>query len=293
MASTYVTRCINAPPAKVYAALLDAAALPKWKVPDGMTCYVQEFEPREGGAIRVSLTYEAATAAGKTTARTDTYHGRFLKLVPNERVVEVDEFETEDPALRGEMTITITLANAEGGGTEVVGIHEGLPPGVSVADNEACWRMALDKLGVLVEGRSRMPRDMAAARKATPINDYLRTVPEDRRRALEDLRAKIRSVVPDAEECISYGMPAFRLHGAVVAGFQATKNGGSYYPFSGSTLAAVARFVRAYEHTKSALHFSPHKPLPITLVRRLIKARLAEIEESQVKRSPSARRRKG
>lgn len=213
--------------------------------------------------------------------------------MPNERVVEVDEFETEDPALRGEMTITITLANAEGGGTEVVGIHEGLPPGVSVADNEACWRMALDKLGVLVEGRSRMPRDMAAARKATPINDYLRTVPEDRRRALEDLRAKIRSVVPDAEECISYGMPAFRLHGAVVAGFQATKNGGSYYPFSGSTLAAVARFVRAYEHTKSALHFSPHKPLPITLVRRLIKARLAEIEESQVKRSPSARRRKG
>jgi uncharacterized protein YdhG (YjbR/CyaY superfamily) len=134
---------------------------------------------------------------------------------------------------------------------------------------------------------------MAAARKATPIDDYLRTVPEDRRRALEDLRAKIRSVVPEAEECISYGMPAFRLRGAVVAGFQATKNGGSYYPFSGSTLAAVARLVRAYDQTKSALHFSPDKPLPITLVRRLIKARLAEIEESQVKRSPSARRRKG
>lgn len=136
-----------------------------------------------------------------------------------------------------------------------------------------------------------MPRNMAAGRKTTPIDDYLRPVPEDRRRALEDLRVKIRSVVPDAEECISYGMPAFRVHGAVVAGFQATKNGCSYYPFSGSTLATVARFVRAYDQTKSALHSSPDKPLPLTLVRRLIKARMAEIEESQIKRSPSARRR--
>jgi len=137
-----------------------------------------------------------------------------------------------------------------------------------------------------------MPRNMAAGRKTTPIDDYLRPVPDDRRRALEDLRVKIRSVVPDAEECISYGMPAFRLHGAVVAGFQATKNGCSYYPFSGSTLATVAPFVRAYDQTKSALHFSPDKPLPMTLVRRLIKARMAEIEErSELKRSPSARRR--
>ena len=136
-----------------------------------------------------------------------------------------------------------------------------------------------------------MPRDMVSARTATPIDNYLRTVPEDRRGVLEDLRAKIRSVVPDAEECISYGMPAFRLPGGVVAGFQATKNGGSYYAFSGATLATVARFVGAYSQTKSALHFLPDKPLPLTLVRRLIKARLAEIEESQVKRSPPARRR--
>lgn len=132
---------------------------------------------------------------------------------------------------------------------------------------------------------------MVAERKATPIDDYLRTVPEDRREVLEDLRAKIRSVVPDAEECISYGMPAFRVPGGVVAGFQATKKGCSYYPFSGSTLATVARFVRPYDQTKSALHFLPAKPLPLTLVRRLIKARMAEIEESHVKRSPSARRR--
>ena len=137
-----------------------------------------------------------------------------------------------------------------------------------------------------------MQRNMAARHKATPIDDYLRTVPEDRRIALEDLRAKIRTVVPEAEECISYRMPAFRVHGAVVAGFHATKDGCSYYPFSGSTLATVARFVRAYHKTKSALHFSPDNPLPMTLVRRLIKARIAEIEErAEVKRPPPARRR--
>ena len=137
-----------------------------------------------------------------------------------------------------------------------------------------------------------MPGSMAPGRKATQIDDYLRTVPADRLRALEDLRAKIRSVVPDAEECISYGMPAFRVHGGVVAGFQATKNGCSYYPFSGSTLATLARFVRGYGQTKSALHFTPDKPLPTTLVRRLIKARMAEMEEPPaIKRVPSARRR--
>jgi len=74
-------------------------------------------------------------------------------------------------------------------------------------------------------------------------------------------------------------MPAFRLRGGVVAGFQATKNGCSYYPFSGSTLATVARFVGAYDRTKSALHFAPDNPLPLTLVRRLIKARMSENDE--------------
>lgn len=111
----------------------------------------------------------------------------------------------------------------------------------------------------------------------TPIDDYLKDLPADRKRALQDLRRKIRSVVPDAEECISYGMPAFRAHGAVVAGFQATKKGCSYYPFSGSTLRTVARFIGAYDQTKSALHFSADTPLPLTLVRRLLQARLEEI----------------
>lgn len=150
MTTTRLTHHIRAPRPVVYRALLDPRAIARWRVPDGMTCRVHEFDPREGGAVRVSLTYDEPAGTGKTTVHTDTYHGRFVKLVPNEQVVEVDEFETDDPALRGEMTITITLADANGG-TNVVAVHEGLPSSVSAADNETGWRMALAKLAALVE----------------------------------------------------------------------------------------------------------------------------------------------
>ncbi len=151
MTSTRISCHINAPRAIVYRALLDARAIAKWKVPDGMTCHVHAFDAREGGSFRISLTYDAPSGTGKTTAHTDTYHGRFVKLVPNEQVVEVDEFETENPALRGKMTITFTLADTDGG-TNLMAVHDGLPRGVSPADNETGWRMALAKLAALVEG---------------------------------------------------------------------------------------------------------------------------------------------
>ena len=112
-----------------------------------MTSQVHAFEGREGGRFRISLTYNAPTAVGKTTAHTDTYHGRFVKLVPDARVVE---FETTDPALRGEITITYALADANGG-TDALVVYDGLPRGVSAADNETGTRMALAKLAVLVE----------------------------------------------------------------------------------------------------------------------------------------------
>ena len=79
-----------------------------------------------------------------------TYHGRFAKLVPNECVVEVVEFETTTPGLTGEMTITTTLTEADGG-TNVTAIHDGLPPALSPAENEVGWLQALDKLAALVE----------------------------------------------------------------------------------------------------------------------------------------------
>ncbi len=138
----------------MYAALVEANAVAEWKFPAGMSCHVHSFDGREGGTFRISLTYDTPAGIGKTTAHTDTYHGRFVELLPGERVVEVDAFETEDPALQGEMTITITLADADGG-TDVHAVHEEIPAGVSLADNEAGWSSALARLAALVEADRR------------------------------------------------------------------------------------------------------------------------------------------
>jgi len=148
--STTTTRHIAAPRSAVYRALLDPEAVASWRVPDGMTSLVHEFDGREGGTFRVSLTYVSPAATGKSGAHTDTYHGRFVELVPDERVVEVLEFESTDPALRGEMRMTTTLVD-HGGGTNVTIVHDGVPDTISAADNETGTRMALDRLAALVE----------------------------------------------------------------------------------------------------------------------------------------------
>jgi uncharacterized protein YdhG (YjbR/CyaY superfamily) len=124
-----------------------------------------------------------------------------------------------------------------------------------------------------------MGRDMAVRRKPSTIDEYLQNIPEDRRRTLEGLRARIRSIVPGADECISYGIPAFRLNGAVVAGFCATSKGCSYFPFSGSTLKTLAPALACYDRTKGSLHFSTDKPLPSALVRKLIETRIKEVKK--------------
>jgi uncharacterized protein YndB with AHSA1/START domain len=152
MATTRLTRHIRAPRGVVYRTLLDAEAVQQWMVPGGMTSQIHSFDAREGGEFRISLTYDMATAAGKTTAQTDSFHGRFVKLVRDTEVVQVVEFETDDPAMKGEMTVTYALADADDG-TELVLLYENLPPGVSPADNELGSRMSIDKLAKLVEGR--------------------------------------------------------------------------------------------------------------------------------------------
>ncbi len=163
MYSTRVTGHVRAPRAAVYRALLSADAVAAWRVPDGMSSHVHEFDAREGGTFRVSLTYDAPAETGeaeigKSGARTDTYHGRFVSLVPDEQVVEVLEFEAADPALGGTMTITTTLADAAGG-TDVLVQHDGIPDVVPAADNETGTRMALGKLAALVEaGQPRADR---------------------------------------------------------------------------------------------------------------------------------------
>lgn len=153
MATTRVTRRIDAPRDRVYAALIDPAAVQRWMVPDNMRSEVHAFDAREGGAFRISLTYDDPANTGKTSGQTDTFEGRFTRLVPDAEVVQAIEFETDDPDVQGEMTITYTLTDADGA-TLVTGVHEHLPPGVSPEANELGWNMSLAKLAALVEGNA-------------------------------------------------------------------------------------------------------------------------------------------
>jgi uncharacterized protein YndB with AHSA1/START domain len=152
-AETRISLRVDAPRSKVYRALLDARDVAAWMVPDGMTSHVHQFDPRPGGLFRISLTYDQPTDTGKSTAQTDTFHGRFVELTENSRIVQRVEFETSDPALQGEMTITYTLIDLDGA-TEIRAVHTGLPSGLSPADNETGWRMSLGKLARLVEVRA-------------------------------------------------------------------------------------------------------------------------------------------
>jgi uncharacterized protein YdhG (YjbR/CyaY superfamily) len=108
------------------------------------------------------------------------------------------------------------------------------------------------------------------------IDDYLDTLEEPKRTTLAQLRETILTIVPDAEECISYGMPAFKLRGKTIAGFAAFKNHLSYLPHSGSVIPQLAKETERYTSTKGSLHFPIDKPLPRTLVKKLITVRMAE-----------------
>ena len=113
---------------------------------------------------------------------------------------------------------------------------------------------------------------------AKEIDAYLRGLKEPKRTTLEALRRTILDVLPEAEEVISYRVPAFRLRGKTIAGFAAFKDHLSFLPFSGSVLAQLAGELEGYTMTKSALHFPVDRPLPKTLVKKLIAVRLEEIE---------------
>jgi uncharacterized protein YndB with AHSA1/START domain len=147
-----ISRIIKAPRQKVYQAFVDPKAVGTWFAPDTMRARVHTFDPREGGEFRVSLTYQNPedSQRGKTSGNTDTYHGRFVELVPYERIVEAIEFESQDPGFAGEMRMTVLLADADGG-TEVSLLYENVPMGIRPEDNEAGSRQSLNKLATLVE----------------------------------------------------------------------------------------------------------------------------------------------
>jgi uncharacterized protein YdhG (YjbR/CyaY superfamily) len=127
---------------------------------------------------------------------------------------------------------------------------------------------------------------------AEEIDAYLAGLDEPKRGTLQRLREVILEIVPDAEQGIAYRVPAFKVGGKVVAGFAAFTNHLSYLPHSGSVLPALDAETRAYARTLSALHFAVDRPLPKTLVRQLIRVRMAEIERQQVERAAKPRPRR-
>ena len=121
-------------------------------MPDNMTAQVHVFEAREGGAYRMSLTYRdpRQSPVGKTSEDTDTFQGRFVELVPDEKIVEAIEFDWRDPKFAGEMKMTTLLADADGG-TEVTILCHDLSRVIRPEDNEEGTRQSLRKLAALLE----------------------------------------------------------------------------------------------------------------------------------------------
>ncbi len=109
------------------------------------------------------------------------------------------------------------------------------------------------------------------------IDAYLASLEEPKRSTLGELRRTILGIIPDADQCISYGLPAFRVRGKVIAGFAAFKSHLSYLPHSGSVLPAVRDEISGYETTKGSLHFPVDSPLPRALVKRLIDVRMGQV----------------
>jgi uncharacterized protein YdhG (YjbR/CyaY superfamily) len=113
-------------------------------------------------------------------------------------------------------------------------------------------------------------------RKPETIDEYLASVNSDHRKALQKIRETIRAVAPNAEECISYGIPAFRLKGRSLVFFGAWANHCAFYPGSSTTLKKFRNELRNFQTSKGTLRFSPDKPVPVALVKKLLKARIAE-----------------
>ncbi|MCV3736560.1 SRPBCC domain-containing protein [Rhizobium sp. TRM96647] len=154
-----VSRVILAPPERIYRALLDPVAVASWLPPKGMDARIVAFEPWEGGAYAVTLSYRDARGSGKTSADEDVVRGRFVRLVADEEVVQVMRFESDDPAFAGEMTITWALEalgalealETVQAGTKVTATCANVPAGISKADHETGLRSTLDNLASFTE----------------------------------------------------------------------------------------------------------------------------------------------
>jgi uncharacterized protein YdhG (YjbR/CyaY superfamily) len=120
---------------------------------------------------------------------------------------------------------------------------------------------------------ARITRRAKAAKPKTP-DDYLAALAPDKRAALETLRERIRAAAPTAEECMSYGIPAFRLHDKLLVAYGAAARHCAFYP--GSVVQALRNELKDYDTSKGTVRFSAERPLPATLVRKLVKLRIAK-----------------
>jgi uncharacterized protein YndB with AHSA1/START domain len=146
------SRVIMASPRTIYKAFLEPENLVSWLPPKGMKGNIYAFDAREGGAYRMSLTYVGTDhlTLGKTSEHTDVVQGRFLKLVPDKQIVQLVEFESEDPAFAGAMTMTWTLTVVPEG-TEVTIVCENVPEGIRQDDHDAGLRSTLENLAAFSE----------------------------------------------------------------------------------------------------------------------------------------------
>jgi uncharacterized protein YndB with AHSA1/START domain len=153
--STQVAQFIKAPREAVYRAFLEPDAVASWLAPDTMRGQVHTYEPYAGGKFRMSLTYTDPqdSQLGKTSEDTDTFEGTFVELIPNEKIGWVVQFESNQPDFAGEMRMTWSLLEADGG-TEVTVLCEDIPTGIRVEDNEIGSGQSLRKLAAFVERRN-------------------------------------------------------------------------------------------------------------------------------------------
>jgi uncharacterized protein YndB with AHSA1/START domain len=146
------SRLIHASPKTIYAALLDPEAVKTWRPPSGMKAEIYEFKPRTNGSFRMAFIYKNPDkdTKAKTTEEADIFHGTFLELVPNEKVVEIVQFESTDPDYDRPMTITTTLRPAVDG-TLVTITCENVPPAIKKEDHEVGMSSTLENLARYTE----------------------------------------------------------------------------------------------------------------------------------------------
>ncbi|HVX54231.1 SRPBCC domain-containing protein [Nocardioides sp.] len=139
------TRLIPAPPERVYAALVDPAALEVWLPPSGMSGRFERFDLSPGGGYRLVLAYDDPALDGKSRANEDVVEARFVAIVPGERIVQAIDFIADDPALAGTMTMTWSVTPAEGGALAEIRADD-VPEGISAADHATGMSSSLEHL---------------------------------------------------------------------------------------------------------------------------------------------------